>query len=424
MLDSPMQSARVAQRQKDSLRGKMKQAKQDKKLKKMRKNIRLYYGYRVLCTMNFVMPIFMLFLVDKGLSAFQIFITQAFYTFTELVLTVPSGAFADKVGRKKTLIISTVLYAAAFLTYSFADSFSIVMLGEFIFAISSATFHGTGEAFLYDTLAESGQRKRYKKVLGTAMAIQSVVMGLAGICGGLMAKYDLALPFLASAMPVAISMLPLFFLDEPRRTMKEDLSCAQLMRQSAVLVGKHKRMRNLLYFMTVTSLTGFVAWTLYQPLLTDMGLRIEYLGFVLMLMSMAHAIGNKLSHMFEEKFGHLDLLFVFAGFHAVLLLLIYLAGGYYLLIWALLLDLMGGIGSPILSEWMNRYSSSDNRATVLSLSMMASNLSFSLFAPLFGLYVDAYSAQAAYLLLALVSGAYALRQLAILVYGKMSTRAA
>jgi MFS family permease len=390
-----------------------------KKLKKLRKNLRLYYGFRVLCTMNFIMPIFMLFLIDRGLSSFEIFVTQAAYTLTELLLTVPSGAFADKVGRKKTLVLSTVFYAGAFVMYGFSHGFLHILLAEIVFAFASATFHGTGEAFLFDTLAEAGQEKRYKHTLGTAYAIQSVVMGAAAIAGGLIARYDLALPSFVSALPIGLSAIPLLFLDEPKRKKQQDGSCWSLIKDSTVFVARHRKLRNIMYFVSVTVLAGFMGWMLYQPMLANMGMGVEYLGVVMMALCVVHGIGNKLAHRFEKRLGHLDLMLVFAGFHGLLYLLIFLASGYYLLIWALLIDLVSGIGSPLVSEWVNRHTSSENRATVLSLSTMAGSLTFTVFSPMLGLFVDAYSEQTAYLLLAIMLGAYALRQLGVMVYGRV-----
>ncbi|MFC1741880.1 MFS transporter [Nanoarchaeota archaeon] len=396
--------------------------KDKEKLRKLKKNLKLYYTYRVFCTMNFVMPIFMLFLIDKGLTTFQVFVTQAAYTLMEMLLTVPSGAFADKVGRKKTLILSTVTYAAAFGIYGFADSFTQVLLAEMVFAVASASFHGTGEAFLYDTLSEAKQQKRYKKSLGTAYAIQSVVMGLSAVAGGYMAKHDLALPFFLSALPVALSMIPLFFLDEPKRTNKCEDSYWKLMKDASLFVARHKRLRNVMYFISITSVAGFVSWMLLQPMLTKMGMGLEFLGFTMMALSVAHGIGNKLAHRFEQAFRKFDLMFVFAGVKSLLYMLVYLASSYYLLVWMLIRDFVAGIGSPIVSEWINRDSKEENRATVLSLSGMAGCLSFSLFSPLVGLFVDAYNEQLVYLLLAMVLATYALRQLVVMLIARRYRR--
>ncbi len=388
------------------------------KTEKWKRNVKLYYGFRVLCTMQFIMPIFMLFLIDKGLTSFQIFITQAAYTMMELLLTVPSGAFADKAGRKKTLIISTALFSGAFVAYSFAQNFVHVLLAEMVFAVSSAAFHGTGEAFLYDTLAEAKREKQYRKVLGTAYAIQSIVMAVSALAGGWMASMDLSLPFLLSALPTGLSLIPLMLLDEPKRKKAQQSSYAGMVKDAAAFVAEHRKVRNIMYYVGVTSLAGFMGFMLYQPILTNKGLSLEYLGLFMMGLSAAHAVGNKLAHRFEKKMKDIDMMFLLAGSRALLYLLLYLADGYYLMAWALLVDLVAGVSTTLVPEWVNRHAREENRATVLSLTSMSGCLTFSLFSPLLGLYADAYTPQACYLLLALMLFAYAARQLGLMLYAR------
>ncbi len=388
------------------------------KHKKLKKNLRMYYLFRVLCSMNFVMPMFMLFLIDKGLSGVQIMVTQGACTAVELLLTVPSGAFADKVGRKRTLIISTMLYAAAFTAYGYSNTFIQILLAEVVFAASSALFHGTGEAFLYDALAEAKQEKKYKKVLGTSYAIQSVFMGIAAVAGGLMAKYDLALPFLTSALPVSLSMIPLFFLKEPKRS-KPTERYWPLIRDSCRFVAKNRRLRNIFYFSAVMTVVGFGTWMMFQPLLINMGLKVEYLGFAMMAMSMVHGLGNKLSERFEKRFGHLDLLLVFTGARILILSLIWLGTGYYIILWGLLLDLVGGIAWPIISELVNSHAKAETRATVMSLSSMSGTLAFTLMSPIIGLVMDVYDEKAVILMMVILLIVYGLRQTLVLLVSRM-----
>jgi MFS family permease len=378
----------------------------------------MYYAFRVLGTTSFLAPIFMLFLIDRGLSSFQIFVAQAAYMMADLLLTVPAGAFADKFGRKKALMLSLAIYSVSSVVYGFADGFTDVLVVELMFALSSALFHGVSEAMLYDMLAEEKQERHYKRVLGTAYALQAVVIGLASVAGGWMAKYDLSLPFFASAVPVLLGMVPLAFLHEPKRKQRRNVAYFRLIKDALVFVAGHRKIRNVMYFVSVTSLAGFVGWMLYQPMLTKMGMKIEYLGVFMLVLSLARGLGNKLAYRFEQKLGHLDLMMLFAGFRALLYVLMYLADGYYLVLWAVLFDLVGGIGGPLVSEWVNRHTKSENRATVLSLSTMSGSLTVALFSPVVGMFVDAYSEQMGYLLLGMVLGAYAVRQLAMNILAK------
>jgi MFS family permease len=381
----------------------------------LKRNIRIYYAYRFFCRMEFVMPVFMLFLIDRGLNNFQIFFIQAVYTITELILTVPLGVFADRAGRKKTLILSTVLYAAGFVIYSFADNFTEILLVELVFALSSAAFSGTGEALLYDSLTEMKEQKKYKKVIGTAYAIESIVGGGSAVIGGIIAKYSLSLPFLITAIPVTISLVPLFLLKEPMRIKKCRKSYWSMMKQTAVFVSKKRHLRNILYYVAVTTLVGFTGFLLYQPLFTNKGLGVEYLGVVMLLFSASCALGSKLAHKVEFGLRRTRLMLVLATVKALLYFLVYLAGGVYLIIFVMLFSIITGISSTLVSDWMNKQARAKNRATLLSFSSMSGNLAYALFSPAVGLFVDAYNEQTAYLLLAVILIGYVLRGVIMLL---------
>ncbi|MBW2964395.1 MFS transporter [Candidatus Woesearchaeota archaeon] len=397
--------------------------KEKNRLKKMKRNIRLYYLFRLFGSMQFVVPIFMLFLMEKGLTSFEIMLTQAVYTVTELLLTVPSGAFADKVGRKKTLLISQFLFASGWVLYGLAGSFLHILMVEMMFAVSSAAFHGTGEAFLYDTLAEGGRKKLFKKVMGNTYALQSAVIGVAAVCGGFLAKSSLALPFFATAFPACLSILPLFFMSEPVRT-KAESGYWKLMKVASSSTWKHPVLRSVLYYSGASMFTGFMAFLLLQPLLTKKGLPVEYLGFAVLFMAVASSLGSKMSHRVEKSIRSRNMLLGFAAVKAVLLLLVYVATGYYLLVWFVLMDLAMGVAQPIVAEMLSRHSREEHRATVQSLSGFTGCLTFSLLSPLMGLYVDAYSEQQAFLLLTVVMAVFVARQLLLVALSGWNSRKA
>ncbi len=65
-----------------------------------------------------IMPIVALFYNENGLDNFDIFLLQAIYSVSVAVMEIPSGYMADVVGRKKTLILGSVLGALGYLFYS------------------------------------------------------------------------------------------------------------------------------------------------------------------------------------------------------------------------------------------------------------------------------------------------------------------
>ena len=61
-----------------------------------------------------IMPIVVLFYQENGLGMQEVFTLQAIYSIAIVVLEIPSGYFADALGRKKTLIIGSILGFAGY----------------------------------------------------------------------------------------------------------------------------------------------------------------------------------------------------------------------------------------------------------------------------------------------------------------------
>ncbi|MDA3890901.1 MAG: hypothetical protein PF517_04465 [Salinivirgaceae bacterium] len=69
------------------------------------------------------MPIVVLFYEDNGLSPFHIFLLQGIYSIAIAGLEIPSGYFADVLGRTKTLVFGSFLGFLGFAVYSISHGF-------------------------------------------------------------------------------------------------------------------------------------------------------------------------------------------------------------------------------------------------------------------------------------------------------------
>jgi len=66
---------------------------------------------------------------------------------------VPSGAWADVVDRRRLLVLSAVLLAAAFVVWTLVPGYAGFAIGFALWGLSSAIESGTFESLLYDELA-------------------------------------------------------------------------------------------------------------------------------------------------------------------------------------------------------------------------------------------------------------------------------
>ena len=81
---------------------------------------------------------------------------------------IPTGAFADIVGRKTSVILSFVIGAISLLIFPFTTAFPVFVGLEILKGLANALYSGSMEALVYDSLKESGEEKNYPKISATS----------------------------------------------------------------------------------------------------------------------------------------------------------------------------------------------------------------------------------------------------------------
>lgn len=178
---------------------------------KIAHNIYKLYIIKIAKWFSLIMPIIVLFYHENGLSMTQIFLLKSVYSIGMLVLEIPSGYFGDVWGRKKTLIVGTLLTTIGFSFYSFSFIFWQFMIAELILGMGQSFISGSDSAMLYDTLKNEKRKGEYLKFEGRVTSIGNFSEAIAGIFGGLLATISLRTPFYfqaiisAAAIPAAFS---------------------------------------------------------------------------------------------------------------------------------------------------------------------------------------------------------------------------
>jgi len=83
---------------------------------KYKSNVWKYYLFTIFANPIFVAPILTLFLLARGLSFTQVMFLEALFAAAVFVLEVPTGAVADLLGRKISLV------AGSLFLHNFANS--------------------------------------------------------------------------------------------------------------------------------------------------------------------------------------------------------------------------------------------------------------------------------------------------------------
>ena len=158
------------------------------------RNIRLFIAFRVFFNCRFYYPVFTILFLDYGLTLEQFALLNAAWAATIVLLEVPSGALADTVGRRNLLVFTGILMIIEMVLLCFAPRgnpqllFVIFLANRVLSGAAEASASGADEAIAYDSLKDEGDTKDWPRVLEIQMRVQSIAFIIAMSLGA--AVYD------------------------------------------------------------------------------------------------------------------------------------------------------------------------------------------------------------------------------------------
>src|SRR5690606_18965338 len=109
-------------------------------------------------------------MTGRGLSFDQVMWLGAIYAGVVILVEVPTGALADRIGRRQSMMAGALAMVAACLVAYRADGFAQFALSEALAALSMSLCSGADSAYLFDLLGSHGRAHEYAAREGTASA--------------------------------------------------------------------------------------------------------------------------------------------------------------------------------------------------------------------------------------------------------------
>lgn len=123
-------------------------------------------GWALLADAIPLYPLYALLFADSGLSGGQISALFAIWSAVGLVVEVPTGALADRFGRRTALAASGVFQAAGYVAWILVPTLPGFAAGFVLWGIGGSLVSGAREALLFDGLAAAGAQEEYARVNG------------------------------------------------------------------------------------------------------------------------------------------------------------------------------------------------------------------------------------------------------------------
>src|SRR5574338_1114866 len=364
-------------------------------------NIRKSYIYRFLMNFQLWWPIWVVYLhQQRGLSFTQITLLDTPFFILIVLAEVPTGAIADRFGRKTSLMLASTLFAVAVFVFGIADNYLVILLSYTAWGLAQTFQSGADAAILYDSLKQIGREDDFQQINGRLWGLTSFAVLIAMLIGAPIASAtSLSLPILLSAavglaaVPVAASM------HEPRRQRDEGeedyfRSVVRGVREA----WRTPSLRYIILFSGVLFTSTFAPMVFMQPFLRNHGVGIGDLGFWQAPVRAAGILSALLTARFIAR----------AGQRAAFLAMPIALGGCYLalavldnlLVYAAFLPvgMVAGMQNPVLATYVNRRIPSERRATILSVQSVVGSVMLALAEPTGGLIADELGLRALFLM--------------------------
>jgi len=364
-----------------------------------RGNIWRLFAVQALLRFILWVPIWVVFLQRKGLSLTQVGLLEGVAWTITAFLEVPTGAIADRWGRKASIAVGASLYGLAmFLILAEALS-PAFLLGYALWNSSTAFVSGADSALLYDSLKADGRAAQAAKQSGRYAAINQASQGIASLVGAAIATIDINLCFsICGFLALAAAALVLTIHEPPRTTEdgEEYLGYWRNLKTAVRIAARRPVVRALvLLSATIATVPLVVYYVLLQPYSVGVGLPLAALGIVVIGVQLSTVVASWLAHRTED---HVRLASVVA-----VALVVFIAATALLaalpsipsLALMLAVALVPALLSPLLSARLNHLIPSGQRATILSLGAPLFELGLAIAMPLMLAFADRFGAPAA-----------------------------
>ncbi len=375
----------------------------------VKRNLTALYLVKIAKWMNLVMPVIVLFYTSNGLTMKDIFLLKSIYSLTLMTLEIPTGYFADRAGRKTSILIGATLGFGGYLAYSFSFGFWQFVVAEVILGVSQSLVSGADSAMLYDTLSVARLKAKYTQLEGRITSIGNFGEAFAGVIGGFLAVISLRTPFYVQTIVAFTAILAALMLIEPpvkSIKIKPGLSKIRTIVYNA-LHGDVKLKWNTFFSAVTGAATLTMAW-FAQPYFAQINLPVSLYGVLWGGLNLIVGLAAVYAWRVEKKYGPAKTVILFTlSLFASFLLLPFLPG-YTGLAALLVFYVARGLATPTLRNYINVITTSEVRATVLSVRNFLIRLIFAVTGPLWGWITDKYSLKSAIISAGLLYGFFAL----------------
>ena len=357
---------------------------------------RTRYGVIVLALeVQFWFPVWLLFLLDRGITTEQASVADGVFRLVATVFEVPVGWFSDRIGRKRSLYLALIGTFITFLLIAYVHDLPSLFIAWSVWGFVWALVSGLLTAYGWElgSQIEGNGHATATEFIRIRRVCAALAMIVSLISAGALYDVSPALPFVITAV-VAVAVIPVAWgLPSIKRTV------GQTRRTRISLVNlPSDEIRWAIVAGSIVLISGWSIQMVFQPVgleasLTPKEISLLFAGFGLAQLVGAWFVG-------KLPFARRTVLVVSVVGIALMCLGVWLGFMLELSVWVPLVLLVSlgifySVGTAYCDIWVSKLSSTSNRATMLSLVSLLGGAIMVFTRPMLGFISGGVSASAA-----------------------------
>ncbi len=302
---------------------------------------------------------------------------------------VPTGIFSDIVGRKKTVMLGALSATISAILYAAGHSYWPLLIGAILEGLSRAWYSGNNDALLYDSITQSKNKESFAHLLGKTSSMFQLALMIGAVTGSVMAAWSFPLIMWLSVIPQFTCLIIAFSLENPERFTKGKANIFSHIKISALHLWNNRRLKLL----SVSEILGFgigEASFSFNAAFIGTLWPIWAIGFSRMISYGSAFVSYWYSGKFIKKLGEYNILIVANIYTRIMNFIAY---GFPTIVSPVLMAssaIWYGANQVSRNSLMQKEYTSEQRATLASISSFFGNMLFGVFAPVLGLLADIY----------------------------------
>ncbi len=363
------------------------------------RNLRLYAWFQALREPLFWGPVLITYIQQIGrMSLSQIYVMESIVVVAVMLLQIPGGAIADRLGRKRTMLIGMSILVLDSVLFGIGDSPAWMWAANLAWAFGYSLVSGADSALLYDTLATAGRTDDFKRIEGRTIAYRLLLMAFTSLSVGYLAGVNMRLPVLLGIPGILVAVGVVASMVEPPRT-KSTAKHWDLMKLSVLFVANNRKVKWIIAYAVLLTVIGKVWFFTYNPYFELVDLPLSLYGWVFFGLNLVAAIFSGGAAWLAKRVPastSITNMVLMTGASIVLMALVIAPAMVGLV---LVQNVVRGYLKPFMGQFLHDHLDSENRATVASVQSAVDGFGQVVLLGIFGLVLQVASLPTSLLLL-------------------------